>query len=184
MIDARSYVVEETLRNGQAVTIRAIGPDDKMRVAKAFKALDRESIYTRLFSYRNELGPAAFAWIDAVDFTDRMMPGVTIRGGDDETVIGAEAMSSTIPATARGPRKWPSPSRRTIKARASPVTCSGPHRERARERNRSARRRRAVREQADALRLRPLRPADAATTRRRDHSRNACADAGTEPLNP
>ena len=77
MIDARNYLVQETLRNGQAVTIRAIRPDDKTRVAKAFKALDRESIYTRLFSYRNELGPAAFAWIDAVDFTDRMMLVVT-----------------------------------------------------------------------------------------------------------
>jgi RimJ/RimL family protein N-acetyltransferase len=88
-VTARNYLVQETLRNGQVVTIRAIQPDDKLRVAKAFKALDRESIYTRLFSYRNELGPAAFAWIDAVDFTDRMMLVVTIKSGDDETVIGS-----------------------------------------------------------------------------------------------
>jgi RimJ/RimL family protein N-acetyltransferase len=89
VIDARHYLVEEALRNGRAVTIRAVRPDDKTRIAKAFAGLQRESVYTRLFSSRSELGPAAFAWIDALDFTDRMMLVVTIPAGNDETVIGS-----------------------------------------------------------------------------------------------
>ena len=54
----RDYVASETLGNGLAVTIRALRPDDRERVAAAVRGLDRESIYFRLFSYRTELTEA------------------------------------------------------------------------------------------------------------------------------
>jgi hypothetical protein len=53
MIDPRAYSVPATLKNGLAVTIRALRPDDRERMAAAFRGLDRESIYTRFFAYRN-----------------------------------------------------------------------------------------------------------------------------------
>src|SRR5450755_1511558 len=49
------FTCAETLRNGLAVTIRHLRVDDRERIAKAVRQLERESIYTRLFSYRNEL---------------------------------------------------------------------------------------------------------------------------------
>ena len=58
MIDAHQYVAHETLRNGTPVTIRAFRADDRERIAAAVRQLDRESIYTRLFSYRKELTEA------------------------------------------------------------------------------------------------------------------------------
>ena len=88
MIDARSYRVAETLRNGMAVTIRAIRSDDKSRVTKAFAELDRESVYTRFFAYRDELSPKELARIDALDFADRVMLVVAVPRGDDEILIG------------------------------------------------------------------------------------------------
>ena len=47
MTDARSYRAEETLRNGLAVCIRALRPDDGERMAEAFSKLDPDSVYTR-----------------------------------------------------------------------------------------------------------------------------------------
>ena len=52
MIDAQNYRVDDKLKDGTAVTIRAIRPDDKKRIVEAFKNLDPESIYTRFFSTR------------------------------------------------------------------------------------------------------------------------------------
>ncbi|MCC7215130.1 MAG: hypothetical protein IT517_00060, partial [Burkholderiales bacterium] len=52
MADPRSYSVADTLRSGVAVTIRALRDDDRDRMARAIRGLDRESIYTRFFAYR------------------------------------------------------------------------------------------------------------------------------------
>jgi RimJ/RimL family protein N-acetyltransferase len=79
MIDPRHYLVVDTLRNGTAVTIRAIRPEDKTRLASAFKNLDRESVYTRFFRYVKELTDQDLRRATQIDF-DR---------GDEETVIGA-----------------------------------------------------------------------------------------------
>ena len=89
MIDARNYRVEEALRNGVQVIIRAARPDDGARIAKAFHALDRESVYTRFFAYRNELSAAELARIEAMDFVREVMLIATVRSADDEIVIGS-----------------------------------------------------------------------------------------------
>jgi GNAT superfamily N-acetyltransferase len=89
MIDARNYFVEDTLRNGIRITIRAVRRDDRSRIAKAFSELDRESIYTRFFGWKKELTEADFARIDATDFVRRVMLLVTTRVGEEEIVIGA-----------------------------------------------------------------------------------------------
>jgi hypothetical protein len=36
MIDPRNYLVVDTLRNGTAVTIRVLGPEDKHRPARQY----------------------------------------------------------------------------------------------------------------------------------------------------
>jgi len=50
MTDPRTFIVAETLRDGTAVSIRAIRPDDKRRVFEAFANLDRKSVFTRFFN--------------------------------------------------------------------------------------------------------------------------------------
>jgi RimJ/RimL family protein N-acetyltransferase len=89
MIDPANYMVSETLRNGLAVTIRALRPDDRERVARAVRELDRESIYTRLFSYRTELTEAGLDRIMRFDPQTEVMLVVTIGAGAPETVIGS-----------------------------------------------------------------------------------------------
>lgn len=89
MNDARHFAVEDTLRNGTRITIRAIRPDDRERIAKAFGQLDRESVYTRFFAYKNELSAADLARIDTMDFVRDVVLVATIRFAGDETVIAS-----------------------------------------------------------------------------------------------
>ncbi len=79
----------DTLRNGLAVTIRDLRADDRERIAKAVRQLERESVYTRLFSYRNELTEAGLDRIMRVDPEREVALVVTARVGDEELVIGS-----------------------------------------------------------------------------------------------
>jgi len=66
MNDARTFETAATLRSGLAVTIRHLRPDDRDAIARAAAALDAETIYTRLFSYR----PVTAAAIDRIMHVD------------------------------------------------------------------------------------------------------------------
>ena len=89
MIDARNYNVKETLKNGIVVTIRAVRPDDKHGIAEAFRNLDRESVYTRFFTYKNELTGEELRRATEVDFEDIVALVVTKESGKEETIIAA-----------------------------------------------------------------------------------------------
>ena len=89
MTDPRDFTCAETLRNGLAVTIRHLRADDRERIAKAVRQLDRESVYTRLFSYRNELTEAGLDRIIRVDPGREVALVVTTGAGDDEIVIAS-----------------------------------------------------------------------------------------------
>jgi RimJ/RimL family protein N-acetyltransferase len=90
MIDAQNYKVQDKLKDGTAVTIRAIRPDDKHRIAEAFKNLESESIYTRFFSFRSALTNEELRTATEVDFEKTVALVVTIPASrGEETIIGA-----------------------------------------------------------------------------------------------
>jgi len=90
MIDAQNYNVDDKLKDGTAVTIRAICPDDKNRIAEAFKNLESESVYTRFFQHKSELTDEELKIVAEVDFENTVALVVTIpASGDEETIIGA-----------------------------------------------------------------------------------------------
>jgi len=95
--DARDYVASETLRNGLPVIVRALRPDDRDRVAEAVRGLDRDSIYLRLFSYRNELTDAA---LDRIMRFDPASEVVLIVVTGEERVIGSGRYVATSPDSA------------------------------------------------------------------------------------
>jgi RimJ/RimL family protein N-acetyltransferase len=89
MIDAKSFKVTDKLKNGTAITIRAIRPDDKKRIVEAFKNLEADSIYTRFFSSRRELTDEDLKTLTEVDFEKTVALVVTIPAGKgEETIIG------------------------------------------------------------------------------------------------
>jgi hypothetical protein len=85
--DPKHHAVEETLKNGTAVTIRAARPGDGNRIRQAFSNLEAETIYTCFFGYKTKGTDAELARITGVDFgrdvalPDRPMRSVFRRSG-------------------------------------------------------------------------------------------------------
>lgn len=102
MADPRAFSCEDTLKNGLAVTIRHLRPDDRDRMARAIRGLDRESIYTRLFSYR-EITEAGIDRVMRVDPDSEVALVVTTRRDGDEIVIGGGRY--VVTGTAAGGRR-------------------------------------------------------------------------------
>lgn len=87
--DIAGYPRSENLRNGLAVTVRPLCADDREKIAVAVRQLDRDSIYTRLFSYRKELTDAGLDRIMAVDPARDFMLVVTVGQEPQETIIAS-----------------------------------------------------------------------------------------------
>ena len=87
-MDARDYLAHETLRTGAQVTIRAVRPGDAVRLARAFAALARETIYTRFFTFRGTPSADELARLTDIDFVREVMLLATPAAGEDEAVIG------------------------------------------------------------------------------------------------
>lgn len=87
MHDPRAYRAAATLKGGAAVTVRALQPEDRARVARAVRGLDRESIYFRLFSYRSELTDAGLDRIMRFDPDLEVALVATTGTQGDETIV-------------------------------------------------------------------------------------------------
>jgi RimJ/RimL family protein N-acetyltransferase len=91
--------VRITLRDGTDVVLRPARSDDRDRLVAAFSALDRETVYTRFFGYRNELTAAELARLGDVDFARRGILLATVGGGDGETVVGSASYVVDVAGT-------------------------------------------------------------------------------------
>lgn len=89
MIDAARYDTTATLRSGMGVRVRSIRPDDKKRLAEAFKNLEAESIYTRFFHHKKTLTDEDLKNATEIDFENAVALVVTTGEGEHETIIGA-----------------------------------------------------------------------------------------------
>jgi GNAT superfamily N-acetyltransferase len=113
-MDARSYVASETLKDGTAVTLRAIRPGDAGAILQAFRGLDRESVYRRFFSPRKDLSPAELEQMTDVDFnrvvalvmTKATESGEVLIGGGryatDDSASGAAEIAFVTDGASRG----------------------------------------------------------------------------------
>jgi GNAT superfamily N-acetyltransferase len=103
MIDARNFAASETLRDGTRIVIRAARPADRARVAEAFATLDRESVYTRFFSYKQTLSERELGALDTMDFVDDVMLVATAPGtdGEDAVIASARCIATDAPAGTR-----------------------------------------------------------------------------------
>nr|MBS0020116.1 hypothetical protein [Gammaproteobacteria bacterium] len=94
-MDARSYRVEETLKNVLRVTVRAIRPDDRQAFLQAYQGLERQTIYLRTFGMRGDPSDEEFRrWTD-VDF---------VRTGRRASLLPALFLSLRRAATPAGSR--------------------------------------------------------------------------------
>ncbi len=88
-VDWGRYPAGERLKDGRPVTVRKIRPDDKQRVLEAFHTLLPETIYTRLFEYKDDLSETELAWLTEIDFVSVVGLVVTQGTGDNEVIIAS-----------------------------------------------------------------------------------------------
>lgn len=88
MLDARTYRFADTLKNGASIVIRAISADDGERIRTAFGKLERETIYTRFFMYRDGLTEQELKTLTEIDFERTVGLLVTVMEDGAEVVIG------------------------------------------------------------------------------------------------
>jgi RimJ/RimL family protein N-acetyltransferase len=100
--DLGCYVFAETLRDGTAVTVRAAHASDGPKIRRAFRNLERYTIYTRFFGYKADVSDAELSRITGADFERAVALLVTIGTGEAEVVIGGASYFVTDSADAEG----------------------------------------------------------------------------------
>ena len=69
--DPRLYSVEELLRDGASIHIRAIRPDDRERLVEHFQGLSARSVYFRFFGAKRRLTDDELDRFTRLDFVER-----------------------------------------------------------------------------------------------------------------
>ena len=81
------------MSNGHAgavseISIRAVRPDDRERIVKAFRGLDRRSVYLRFFSHKKELKNDELRRVTECDGVSKAVLVATVGSGDQEIIVG------------------------------------------------------------------------------------------------
>jgi GNAT superfamily N-acetyltransferase len=87
-IDALHYSADEVLRDGGAIHIRSIGPDDRDRLHQHFHTLSPRSVYTRFFGPKAELTPGELSYYTEMDGAEQVGLVATLGSGASETIVG------------------------------------------------------------------------------------------------
>jgi RimJ/RimL family protein N-acetyltransferase len=93
MVDLAAEVLvadldKEALKDGSEVTIRAMRPDDKERLVKAFLHLQPQTIRTRFFYPKKCLGEDDLRWLDEISHGNHVGLVATVPSRCEELVIG------------------------------------------------------------------------------------------------
>ena len=85
---ASRYSRHEKLRDGSTIVIRAIRPDDRVRLLEHFKSLSDESIYFRFSGLKRALTEADLDYYTRLDFADHVGLAAVITENGRERFIG------------------------------------------------------------------------------------------------
>ena len=75
------------LEPAEQVSIRAVRPDDRERIVRAFQNLDRSSVYSRFFSWKKELSDEELRRVTECDGVNEVVLVATAGSGDRETIV-------------------------------------------------------------------------------------------------
>ena len=101
--DIVNYTFTEPLRDGRAVTIRAIRPDDKGLLVDALSKLSPQSLYLRLFSAKRKFSDEEMCQITAVDFVNVVaLVAVLEKDGSGQIVGGGRYIRIGTSGTGQG----------------------------------------------------------------------------------
>jgi len=83
-----SYWAEETVRDGGAIVIRAIRPDDKERLREHAQGLSTESAYHRFMVYKHELSEDELRRFTELDFDQHVGIAAILNEEGHEHIVG------------------------------------------------------------------------------------------------
>jgi RimJ/RimL family protein N-acetyltransferase len=86
--DPAVYCVQETLRDGGAILIRAIRPDDKDRMREHSRGLSTESVYHRFMFHKRDLSDDDLRRFTELDFNHHVGIVAVVSEDGCEHVIG------------------------------------------------------------------------------------------------
>lgn len=98
LIHTVDETVDEVLRDGEAVTIRAIRRDDQKRLAGHFLALSPDSRYRRFFGLRHNFGPRELDRLITPEYPLHIALVAAIEDENGEEVIIGDARCVASPA--------------------------------------------------------------------------------------
>lgn len=87
-LNPRTYAVDEVLRDGSPIHIRAITPEDKDLLFEHFSGLSPDSRYTRFFGAKRTLTRDELAGFTELDFDNQVGLTATKMDGGKERFIG------------------------------------------------------------------------------------------------
>ena len=88
MLDAGKYFVEEILKDGSKVNIRAIHPDDKDGLVRAFVALEPQTIRLRFFYPKQSLTDDELRRLQQMDYQRQVGLAATVQCRGEEVIVG------------------------------------------------------------------------------------------------
>jgi GNAT superfamily N-acetyltransferase len=83
-----AYRVEDTVRDGGAIVIRAIRPDDKERLREHARGLSSESVYHRFMAYKRELSDEDLRRFTELDFEQHVGIVAIVSEEGRENIVG------------------------------------------------------------------------------------------------
>jgi GNAT superfamily N-acetyltransferase len=87
-IDVAQYSALEILRDGTAIQIRAIRPDDKQRLSQHFYGLSAQSVYYRFLGIKRSLSEDDLSRLTDLDFVNQVGLAATVKEEEHERFIG------------------------------------------------------------------------------------------------
>jgi len=89
-MEASKYLVKERLRDGSAIIIRAIRPNDRERSVHAFQQFtkNRDSVRFRFHGFKRSLRESEAIYMTEVDFVDHVGLVATFGNDPEQPLIG------------------------------------------------------------------------------------------------
>jgi len=84
----RDFAVEERLKNGRQVRIRAVYPDDKTAVLNGFRSLSDRSRHTRFFGSKSDVSDTELQYYTEVDGIHHAALVAIVEDNGNERIIG------------------------------------------------------------------------------------------------
>jgi len=88
MRNPRDYQVDETLRDGGFIRIRAIRPEDGQRLLAHFKTLSPRAVHNRFFGMKRTLSEEELTELTDLDFIHHVGLVAILGEGGDEPFVG------------------------------------------------------------------------------------------------